>query len=151
MSWHHGDWLLFAQALVSAIAIGSAFGVVIFQNWGQRKQAHRLAAVFATRAQQTAQEFTMALSIHYDAPGLANAIDVLVDRRASFDRLQLLPLDAATIEQVELVRSSMTKLISVCRRIQAGPAAGPPDQAIKAAEMACEEIARPVSVLNKKR
>ncbi|TAM03707.1 MAG: hypothetical protein EPN70_13335 [Paraburkholderia sp.] len=33
MSWHHGDWLSFAQAAASTLAVAGAFGVVFFQHW----------------------------------------------------------------------------------------------------------------------
>ncbi|MFM0058569.1 hypothetical protein PQR64_23385 [Paraburkholderia phytofirmans] len=32
MSWHHGDWLAFAQAAAAVVAIIGAFGVVFFQH-----------------------------------------------------------------------------------------------------------------------
>ncbi|WOD19806.1 hypothetical protein [Paraburkholderia kirstenboschensis] len=149
MSWHHGDWLSLAQAAVSAVAILGAFGVVLFQNWAQTRQAHRLAITFAKRAYQTANEFVFALEIHYDSPSLLNAIDVLIDRRTSFDRLLLLPLDVHTISQIELVRSSITKLISVCRRAESelGSEHEDPARPAKSAKMVCLEMKQAIDAM----
>jgi hypothetical protein len=46
MSWHHGDWLSFAQAVASTLAIAGAYGVVFLQDWlGERRNAKRRKAV----------------------------------------------------------------------------------------------------------
>jgi hypothetical protein len=68
---------------------------------------------------------------------------VLIDRRASFSHLLLLPpLDIKMVDQVKLARSSMTKLISVCRHIEAEAESerAKPARSINSAEMACSEI-----------
>jgi hypothetical protein len=43
MSWHHGDWLSFAQAAGSIIAIFGAFGAVLFQHSMHVRHTKRVA------------------------------------------------------------------------------------------------------------
>ncbi|MGY6129139.1 hypothetical protein ACW9YV_27905 (plasmid) [Paraburkholderia strydomiana] len=52
MSWHHGDWLSFAQAVAATLAVFVALGVVFVQDHVQRRnatnEAERKARVLAT-------------------------------------------------------------------------------------------------------
>lgn len=131
MSWHHGDWLAFSQAVAAALAIFGAFGVVFYQNRVQRKQkiaddlaskkrALMVAMALGERAVQDAEDLPAALRINLTSSSLQLAIDVLRDRRATFERLSLDFLEVDEIKEIHQMETSLTKLISLCRRIGEG-------------------------------
>ena len=67
MSWHHGDWLAFAQAAAGVIAIFGAFGVALTQHWLHVRHTDRVAKWDRLRDRYRASTYSEAL--------LQNAID----------------------------------------------------------------------------
>ncbi|MDS0850423.1 hypothetical protein [Burkholderia cenocepacia] len=58
MSWHHGDWLSFAQAAASIAAIIGAFGVVFLQHHLEGKRKRKADRDDARRVLRIAHAFT---------------------------------------------------------------------------------------------
>jgi hypothetical protein len=61
MSWHHGDWLAFAQAIAGVLAVVGAFGVVFLQHWIQASHARRTAGLERLRDRYRASTYVEAL------------------------------------------------------------------------------------------
>ncbi|MBN3838877.1 hypothetical protein [Burkholderia sp. Ac-20349] len=70
MSWHRGDWLAFAQAAASTIAVAAAFGVVFVQHQMHVRHTNRVAERERLRDRYQAATYAEAL--------LQNAIDCAV-------------------------------------------------------------------------
>ncbi|WP_175785366.1 hypothetical protein [Burkholderia ambifaria] len=70
MSWHHGDWLAFAQAGAGVIAIFGAFGVALTQHWLHARHTDRVEKWDRLRDRYRASTYAEAL--------LQNAIDCAV-------------------------------------------------------------------------
>jgi len=58
MSWHHADWLSFAQAVASTVAIAGAFGVVFLQHHLEGKRRKAAEREEARRVLRIAVAFT---------------------------------------------------------------------------------------------
>ncbi|WP_272545688.1 hypothetical protein PPH94_008320 [Burkholderia cepacia] len=158
MSWHHGDWLSFAQAVVSAAAILGAFGVVFVQEHlqkaargrerdAERDVAHKIAVIFVARALETVEDLLTSLRIEDKAKYIPLAFEVLEDRRASIDRLNLNLLTPEAIAEVERARGKLTTLIAICRRIEAQELPKAEDHTIEGVRLLGESIRQTLAAL----
>ncbi|MFA8393301.1 hypothetical protein ACEPUD_24610 [Burkholderia ubonensis] len=130
MSWHRGDWLSFAQAVVSAAAVVTAFVVVFVQQHFHRKQS-RQAQKAARRAIESLARRAMTLFERIKNRSLAlelNAVSgssgclevekyrMSIKRRAQamLATLDLIPLnvlaDADCVEAILYLRQGLTEL-----------------------------------------
>ncbi|WP_186288557.1 hypothetical protein [Burkholderia gladioli] len=129
MSWHSAEWLSLSQAVAGAAAVVGAFGVVFLQKRFQEKE--KLSLVSADRLKATEVSLLVAKIALSNAENLDShlasdlteerrelAIDVLIDSRRSIDRLDLRNVELKAIKLLFSIRSDLTKLISLCRRIE---------------------------------
>ncbi|WP_155741273.1 hypothetical protein [Burkholderia pseudomultivorans] len=96
MSWHHGDWLAFAQAVAGVLAIVGAFGVALTQHSMHVRHAERVAARDRLRDRYRAATYAEALlqNAMDCAVPILNAIDSAAEHRTengdfSFDGSRL--------------------------------------------------------------
>lgn len=125
-SFHRADWLSAAQSIATLVAVCGAFGVIFVQERFQRRArrlgeeaaalaALELSTIFAEEALRSSEELeTVVLIKTFHDAGRANAINVLTDRRSTFDQLQIHLLDLERKKAIGQVRTAMTKLISIC-------------------------------------
>ncbi|KVL18693.1 hypothetical protein [Burkholderia cepacia] len=126
MSWHHGDWLSFAQAAASAAAILGAFGVVFLQHHleGIRRRAAEHAD--ARRVLTIAYEFTKkAWIVVSKVSNLLSNPDRVADESdwqkyrselyQSLEALNGLPINVLpTAEAAEQIIRARSELASAC-------------------------------------
>lgn len=78
MSWHHGDWLAFAQASAAVLAVVGAFVVVLLQHSMHVRHTDRMAERDRLRGRYRAATYAEALlqnAIDCSAP-LLNGIEI---------------------------------------------------------------------------
>jgi hypothetical protein len=61
MSWHHGDWLAFSQAVAAVLAIFGAFGVVFLQHYLQGRREAKTSTMDRLRERFRASTYAEAL------------------------------------------------------------------------------------------
>ncbi|WP_310632234.1 hypothetical protein [Paraburkholderia sp.] len=117
------DWVDVASALgtcaAAVIALWLGCLEIFRRNLAdrkERKKAVEIAIILAKRALQIAEDLPATLRLDRTERAIQNAVDVLRDRRESIDRINLYTLGDVEISAVEEIRSSMTKLISICSR-----------------------------------
>ncbi|WP_175804988.1 hypothetical protein [Burkholderia ambifaria] len=126
MSWHHGDWLSFAQAVVSAAAILGAFGVVFLQHHLEAIRRRAAEQADARRVLMIAYAFTKKAWIIVSKVSslLSNPERVAdeADRRKyrselyqSLEELNGLPINALpTAEAAEQIIRARSELAAAC-------------------------------------
>ncbi|NIF39511.1 hypothetical protein F3J14_01040 [Burkholderia sp. Tr-862] len=118
MSWHHGDWLAFAQAVVAALAIVGAFAVVFVQHSMHVRHADRSAERDRLRERYRASTYAEALlqnAIDCAVP-ILNSIESMSKRRdlngdATFDASRL---DKASDALGQAIHSGLPTEITTC-------------------------------------
>ncbi|MCM2544260.1 hypothetical protein [Burkholderia glumae] len=160
MSWHSAEWLSLAQAAAGAAAVVGAFGVVFLQKRFQEKEKLSLAS--ADRLKATEVSLLVAKMALSNAENLYShlvcdlteerrelAIDVLTDSRGAIDRLDLRNLELKAIKLLFGIRSNLTKLISLCRRIESENFDNLPESTKTLIEITARMIGRDVDSLEK--
>lgn len=129
MSLHYEQWLEMAKTGIPLVAIVSSYFIIFIQKRiadsqrekllrSEHRKYLRLAILVARQAMENSATLSAALTTNFEVKQMALILDVLTDRRGAIDRLVLKDLDELEAEQVFIIRSNFTKIISICRRIE---------------------------------
>lgn len=118
MSWHHGDWLTFAQAVASVAAVIGAFGVVIFQHRLHTKHSEQVAARDRLRERYRASTYAEALIQNAIScfPPIIRGIEFFAEIA---DENQNKALDASTLDTAssalaQAIHNGLPSEITIC-------------------------------------
>lgn len=88
MSWHHGDWLSFAQATASTIAIAGAFGVVFIQHHLENNRRRMAERADARRVLRIAIAFTSRAFVVVNNISVARSNEEWIEREDDRRKMQ---------------------------------------------------------------
>ncbi|WP_321789447.1 hypothetical protein [Paraburkholderia sp. J94] len=131
MSWHHADWLSFAQALVAAVAIAGAYGVVFLQHRleknreanKERAEARRILSIAAAFTSKATTAVGLIAELRTDTLRTETEADRVrqsADLHQALEALVSLPIHIIpTFVAAEQLMRARSELADACRAVVA--------------------------------